>query len=139
MIPYSAEELIAIAEKEYAFSLSEIRKAAREMGFRENWKAAMEKVKDSYVEAGTQPELIRTLARQAEEFFDALDRLPRGRGTGADVGRDLPAYRRLRHQGHDTHFDVAGRAPDQVDLEGLLQERRQSTDVSGFGIVLGSD
>ena len=73
MIPYSAEELIAIAEKEYAFSLSEIRKAAREMGFGENWKAAMEKVKDSYVEPGTQPELIRTLARQAEEFFDAHD------------------------------------------------------------------
>ena len=73
MIPYSAEELIAIAEREYAFSLSEIRKAAREMGFGDNWKAAMEKVKDSYVEPGKQPELIRTLARQAEEFFDAHD------------------------------------------------------------------
>ena len=33
----------------------------------------MEKVKDSYVEPGKQPELIRTLARQAEEFFDAHD------------------------------------------------------------------
>lgn len=73
MIPYSAEELIAIAEREYAFSLSEIRKAAREMGFGDSWKAAMEKVKDSYVEPGKQPELIRTLARQAEEFFDAHD------------------------------------------------------------------
>ena len=73
MLPYSAEELIAIAEREYAFSLSEIRKAAREMGFGDSWKAAMEKVKDSYVEPGKQPELIRTLARQAEEFFDAHD------------------------------------------------------------------
>ena len=73
MIPYSAEELIAIAEKEYAFSLSEIRKASREMGFGDNWKAAMEKVKDSYVEPGKQPELIRQLARQAEAFFDAHD------------------------------------------------------------------
>jgi len=32
MIPYSPEELMAIAEKEYAFSLSEAKKAAREMG-----------------------------------------------------------------------------------------------------------
>ena len=73
MIPYTAEELIAIAEKEYAFSLSEIRKAAREMGFGDDWKAAMEKVKDLYVEPGKQPELIRTLARQAEAFFEAHD------------------------------------------------------------------
>ena len=73
MIPYTAEELIAVAEKEYAFSLSEIKKAAREMGFGDDWKAAMEKVKDLYVEPGKQPELIRRLARQAEEFFDAHD------------------------------------------------------------------
>ena len=73
MIPYTAEELIAIAEREYAFSLSEIRKAAREMGFGDDWKAAMEKVKDSYVEPGEQPALIRNLARQAEAFFAQHD------------------------------------------------------------------
>ncbi len=73
MIPYTAEELIAIAEREYAFSLSEIRKAARQMGFGDDWKAAMEKVKDTYVEPGEQPALIRNLARQAEEFFAQHD------------------------------------------------------------------
>lgn len=73
MIPYTPQELIAIAEKEYAFSLSEAKKAAREMGFGDNWKAAMEKVKDTYVEPGDQPELIRQLARQAEDFFDKHD------------------------------------------------------------------
>ncbi|HEY4130985.1 MAG TPA: DUF885 family protein, partial [Gemmatimonadaceae bacterium] len=73
MIPYTPEELIGIAEHEYAFSLSEAKKAAREMGFGDNWKAAMEKVKDTYVEPGKQPELIRDLARQAEAFFDQHD------------------------------------------------------------------
>jgi Bacterial protein of unknown function (DUF885) len=73
MIPYTAEELIAIAEREYAFSLSEIKKAAREMGFGDDWKAAMEKVKDTYVEPGKQPEMIRNLARQAEDFFAQHD------------------------------------------------------------------
>jgi uncharacterized protein (DUF885 family) len=73
MIPYTPEELIAIAEREYAFSLSEIKKAARAMGFGDDWKAAMEKVKNTYVEPGKQPELIRDLARQAEAFFDQHD------------------------------------------------------------------
>ena len=66
-------ELIAIAEREYAFSLGEIKKAAREMGFGDDWKAAMERVKDSYVEPGKQPEMIRNLARQAEDFFAQHD------------------------------------------------------------------
>jgi uncharacterized protein (DUF885 family) len=73
MIPYTPEELIAIAQREYAFSLSEMKKASREMGFGENWKAAMEKVKNTYVEPGRQPDLIRDLARQAEAFFDKHD------------------------------------------------------------------
>jgi uncharacterized protein (DUF885 family) len=73
MIPYTPEQLIAIADREYAFSLSEIKKASREMGFGDNWKAAMEKVKNTYVEPGRQPDLIRDLARQAESFFDKHD------------------------------------------------------------------
>jgi uncharacterized protein (DUF885 family) len=73
MIPYTPEELIAIAQREYAFSLSEMKKASREMGFGDNWKAAMEKVKNTYVEPGKQPDLIRDLARQAEAFFDQHD------------------------------------------------------------------
>jgi uncharacterized protein (DUF885 family) len=73
MIPYTPEELIAIAEKEYAFSLSEAKKAAREMGLGDNWKAAMEKVKNTWVEPGKQPDVIRDLARQAEAFFDQHD------------------------------------------------------------------
>lgn len=73
MIPYSAEELIAIAEKEYAFSEAEAKKAARQMGFGDDWKAAMEKIKDAYVEPGKQPDLIRDLANEAESFFDKHD------------------------------------------------------------------
>lgn len=69
LIPYTPEELIEIAEREYQFSLSEMKKASREMGFGDNWKAAMEKVKDTYVPPGEQPELIRRLGREAEEFF----------------------------------------------------------------------
>ena len=40
------------------------------MGFGDNWKAAMDKVKDTYVPPGEQTELIRRLAREAEQFFE---------------------------------------------------------------------
>ena len=73
MIDYTPAELIAIAEREYAFSLSEMKKASRELGFGDNWKAAMEKVKDTWVEPGKQVDLIRDLEREAVEFFDRHD------------------------------------------------------------------
>src|SRR6266576_899261 len=73
MIPYTPDELIAIAEREYAFSLAEIKKAARAMGLGDDWKAALEKVKNTYVEPGRQTDLVRDLARQAEAFFDQHD------------------------------------------------------------------
>jgi uncharacterized protein (DUF885 family) len=73
MIDYTPEELIRIAEREYAFSLSEMKKASREMGFGDNWKAAIEKVKDTWVDPGKQPDLIRDLEREAVAFFDQHD------------------------------------------------------------------
>jgi uncharacterized protein (DUF885 family) len=73
MIPYTAEELVAIAEREYAFSEAEAKKAARQMGFGDDWKKAMEKVKNMYVEPGKQPDLIRDLANEAEAFFGKHD------------------------------------------------------------------
>ncbi|MBY0490676.1 MAG: DUF885 domain-containing protein [Gemmatimonadaceae bacterium] len=73
MIPYTPEELIALAEREYAFSEAEAKKAAKQMGFGDDWKAAMEKVKQAYVEPGKQPDLIRDLANEAEAFFDKHD------------------------------------------------------------------
>ncbi|MDX2182544.1 MAG: DUF885 family protein [Gemmatimonadaceae bacterium] len=73
MIPYTADELIAIAEREYAFSLAEAKKAAKELGFGDDWKAAMEQVKNRYVEPGKQPDLIRDLANEADTFFAQHD------------------------------------------------------------------
>ena len=73
MIPYTPEELVAIAEREFAWCEAEYRKAAREMGFGDDWRAALEKVKQSFVVPGEQPELIRRLAREAEEFVESRD------------------------------------------------------------------
>ena len=73
MIPYSPEELIAFANKEFAWCENEMKRASREMGDGDDWKKALEKVKNMYVEPGKQPQLIRELAIEAIEFMDAHD------------------------------------------------------------------
>lgn len=72
-IPYSAEELIQLAEKEFAWADAEMLKASREMGFGDNWKAAMDKVKDSHAPPGGQPAVIRDLMHEAVDYLRAGD------------------------------------------------------------------
>ncbi|MFL5342001.1 MAG: DUF885 family protein [Gemmataceae bacterium] len=73
LIPYSPEELMDIAEKEYAWCEAEMKKASRQMGFGDDWKKAVEKVKTLHVEPGQQPALIRDLAREAIEYVKQHD------------------------------------------------------------------
>jgi hypothetical protein len=73
MIPYTPEELIAIANKEFAWCENEMKKASRELGYGDDWKKALEHVKNTYVEPGKQPELIRNLAIEAIKFIDDHD------------------------------------------------------------------
>ncbi len=67
MIAYTPEELMAIAQKELDWGESEMKKASREMGFGDDWKKALEKVKETYVPPGDQVNLVRDLE------FDGLD------------------------------------------------------------------
>ncbi len=70
MIAYDPEDLVKIAEIEFAWSEAEMKKASRELGFGDNWKAALDKVKEKYVPPGEQPELIRRLAFEAVAFIE---------------------------------------------------------------------
>ncbi len=69
MIPYTPEELIRLANQEFAWCDAELLKASQEMGFGQEWKKAQEKVKNSYVPAGSQPELILKLYNDAKDFI----------------------------------------------------------------------
>jgi Bacterial protein of unknown function (DUF885) len=73
LIPYTPEELISIANKEFAWCDKEMLKASAEMGFGSNWKAAMEKVKQSYVPAGEQPAAMVKLYDEAIAFLKDKD------------------------------------------------------------------
>jgi len=71
MIPYTPEELIALAEKEFAWCDREMLKASRDMGFGTDWKKAVEKTKDGAVPPGDQPRMIRDLLFEAIDYLRA--------------------------------------------------------------------
>lgn len=73
MIPYSAEELIEIANKEFAWCDRELLKASEDMGFGKDWKKAQEKVKQSFVAPGYQPEAMLELYNQSVDFLKRHD------------------------------------------------------------------
>jgi len=72
-IPFTPEELIALSEREFAWCEAEMRKAAREMGCGDDWKQALERVKQDHVAPGEQPALIQRLAREAWDYVEAND------------------------------------------------------------------
>lgn len=73
MIPYSPEELVDIATKEFAWCDAELLKASKEMGFGDDWRMAQEKVKQSFVPAGYQPEAMLNLYNESVEFLKKND------------------------------------------------------------------
>ena len=73
MIPYTPEELIQVANKEFAWCDKEMLKATAEMGFGTDWKAAMEKVKQSFVPAGEQAQAMVKLYNESIAFLKAKD------------------------------------------------------------------
>jgi len=56
------EKLIELAEREYEQCRQAMIATAKEMGFGEDWQAAVEKIKTLHVRPGEQPELIRETA-----------------------------------------------------------------------------
>src|SRR6266702_3389017 len=73
MIPYTPEELVAIAQTEYDWCMREMLRASHEMGYGDDWHAAVEKVKTMHVAPGEQPELIRKLVVGGIDFVKKND------------------------------------------------------------------
>ncbi len=75
MIAYTPEEILALAWQELAWCEKERIAASRELGFGDDWRKAMEHVKNTHVAPGQQPELIRFLAFEAVEFLDKNEQI----------------------------------------------------------------
>jgi uncharacterized protein (DUF885 family) len=73
LIAYTPQELIAIGEMEFAWCEAEMRRAASEMGFGDDWKAALEKVKNDHVPPGEQDALVKQQSMDAIKFVTDRD------------------------------------------------------------------
>ena len=73
LIPYTPEELVAIAQTEYDWCMRKMLQASREMGYGDNWHGAVEKIKQMHVPPGEQPEVIRQLVVEGSEFVKKND------------------------------------------------------------------
>lgn len=67
-IVYTPEELIEIANREFAWCETEWKRAAHDMGLGDDWRKALDRASRDYVKPGEQPQLIRDLGREAEKF-----------------------------------------------------------------------
>lgn len=72
-VPYTPEDLVKIAEKEFAWCDHEMLKASRELGYGDDWQKALEHVKNLYVPPGQQPTLIRDQVFEAINFLEKRD------------------------------------------------------------------
>jgi|GEM_PF-784802 len=84
MIPYTPEELIAIAEHEFRWMDEAMLDASRRMGFGHDWRAAQEAVKNAWVPPGEKPGLIRDTQYESEAFLEE-----RGEITMAPLMREI--------------------------------------------------
>lgn len=72
-IPYSAQELIEEAEKQFAWCEVEMLKASQELGYGKDWKAALEHVKNTYVPIGEWPGEVSDMVLEASEYVESKD------------------------------------------------------------------
>ncbi len=72
-IPYTPDELIHIAEREFTWCKTEMKKAAQDMKLGDDWKKALLRVKLQYVRPGEQESFVREEGRRAIDFVTKRD------------------------------------------------------------------
>lgn len=73
MIPYTPEELIAIGQREFDWIVNQFKIVSREMGYENDWKAALEYAKSLAPPPGEKPWLIFEIQEYSEDFIEKLD------------------------------------------------------------------
>lgn len=72
-VTYSPEQLIAIAEREFAWCEARMKEASRDMGQGDDWKAALERVKNITAPPGEQTAMMTELTRTGIDFVKQHD------------------------------------------------------------------
>jgi hypothetical protein len=71
MIPYTPEEILEIANREFAWCDAEMLRASRDLGYGDDWKKALEHVKQDFVPPGQQPAFILGLVEEAIDYVQS--------------------------------------------------------------------
>jgi hypothetical protein len=75
MIPYTAEELIEIGKREFDWIENQFRIVSNDMGYGDDWLAALEHTKNLAPPPGEKPWLIFDIAEYSENFIEDLDNI----------------------------------------------------------------
>lgn len=96
MIPYSPEELLRIAEREYAWCEREMKAAAAQLGHAD-WRDALEHVKNLYAPPATHPSFVRGLVAEGAAYVRRHDlvTVPRLAEEAIAMTRIPPARQRV--------------------------------------------
>ncbi|CAH0055172.1 unnamed protein product [Clonostachys solani] len=73
MIPYTPEELLSIAHKEYDRCLLEMKAISNELGFGSDWKKTLDHVKTQSAPISKQTDLVRHLVNEAAAYVQHHD------------------------------------------------------------------
>jgi len=73
MIPYTPKELISIGEEEFKWIEGQMVSVSNEMGFGDDWKAALEHTKSLAPPPGEIPSVLYDIAEYSETFIEGLD------------------------------------------------------------------
>lgn len=84
MIPYNAEELIAIGWREFERIEEEFRRVSNDMGYGDDWLAALEHVKTLAPPPGEKPWVIFDIAQYSEEYVENMNNI-----TVPDLAREV--------------------------------------------------
>ena len=116
-IAYTPEELIEIGRRELEWCRVERAKASRALGFGDDWKRALDAVKQDFVPPGRQPALIRELAEEAITFLETrrLIRIPDLAKEGWRI-QMMPAARQ-RYTPYFTGGEVISVAYPMADMD----------------------
>ncbi len=71
MIAYTPATLLQVAEREFAYLEREARRAARDMGLGDDWKAGLERTKQDYPDVGGQTAAVRDMAWEAINWVES--------------------------------------------------------------------
>jgi uncharacterized protein (DUF885 family) len=120
-VAYTPRELIGIAERQLSWCEGQMKLASNEMGLGDDWKKALEKIKEEHEPPGHQDQYIAEQAREAIEFVKSRDLV--------SVPRFCEDYWRINMIGTDAQKTLPYAAYNNLNLLSAFARQDMSNDL----------